>query len=1094
MSPENEDLFLTDRAITSEDDDEFGHKEYADSLERILRNADPPWHIGIFGEWGSGKTSIIRMLFDRLRNKKEFEDTIFVEFDAWSHAEGSIRTELLLELDGKIGQEAEVKESEGVLGEDEITGRLYDVEEEEQVSKPANPKEIITSFCKDSPILAISFIVIAGAAAGLQYIGQSALASVAVTGLLLPILGYVLKQLDTVAQTIQKKFLHPRKEWSGAYQRIFEDIIKESNAETIVISIDNLDRCESSTVYDVLVSLKTFMENDNCIYLIPCDDKALESHIKSIDKGDYFEEKKNEREFLRKFFQTHIRIPPFLPEDIEDYTEKENNRLSNPFEEEALDVLTNAYIDNPRRIKHALNRLSTLRVLAEEIEETGALTEGRVTDNISFLAKVSILEEEYPEFYSALSENPRLLGDINEYFRDQLSDSDREKIIKSILEPKDDSETNGDQESRLEAFLRSTRRIRVENPNPFLNLSEPSYATTLTDVDTFLQNLRTGQEKDVRKELDQVDDYKLYVDAIKNTLQDYTTKRREQPLFGCIDTTITVFDEFDQRSQGRLIQLLGDYLTIDLGKQFLVDLDPGTVFPIIIQMRDSDSEVLLKEYTKLLKNNKSVRENILEAFIENAEEIPRTVSRKVSGQIESLDDENLKTALLGIKASEEAKSRFIRTKTLERAVSLIELDNKKDDFTDTHFYTRFDDVASQKARGTYVTRLLELRQSYSSNQEQQVDQKLSTLLKDTEGGITESSGEKAFDNLREIVDGRGNQQPIDLVEACFHFYESFSGKTQGEFHSWIADLLKQWNANNKEQLFVFSDEYDVPILESEVDVSAILSQIPNPVDDEDFVKNTIVPAIPDEFNQQLYDKIKNLIKNNNNNYSKLGINVFTEHADRFEPIWGEIIEICGNQANRENNITRKRRYLESGSEIFSKFEGPEQESYISQIDHLLNSNNQNEYQLYRDLWNQISSDVDSDRKETVAEDVRNELAQAFSRNQNPSHLDALIEVLSSITDYLAEDNAQQFMDRISKQLTQNNLNDGQKARVLDQISKFDEFFGKEGQILDRVENALKQSNHNNVEQEARNLLNKLEKAGQADQTRIDQIREDYFSE
>lgn len=477
MTPENEDFFLADRAITSEADDEFGHKEYADSLERILRNANPPWHIGIFGEWGSGKTSIIRMLYNRLREKKEFEDTVFVEFDAWSHAEGSIRTELLLELDERIGKEVDGQDSDGILGEDEITGRLYDVEEEEEVSKPANPKDVIVNFWEDSPLLAIGFVGIAIVAGLLQYGGYSTLASVAVTGLLLPVLGYILQQLDTVAQTIQRKFLHPRKEWSGAYQRIFEDIIEESNAETIVISIDNLDRCESSTVYDVLVFLKTFMENDNCIYLIPCDDKALESHIKSIDNGEYFEEGKNEREFLRKFFQTHIRIPPFLPEDIEEYTEKENQRLSDPFEEEALDVLTNAYIDNPRRIKHALNRLSTLRVLAEEIEETGGLTEGRVTDNIPFLAKVSVLEEEYPEFYDTLSENPRLLGDINDYFRDQLSDSSVQSRVEAVLKPDGRSEKNGRQESRLEAFLRSTRRIHVENPNPFLNLSEPSYAT-----------------------------------------------------------------------------------------------------------------------------------------------------------------------------------------------------------------------------------------------------------------------------------------------------------------------------------------------------------------------------------------------------------------------------------------------------------------------------------------------------------------------------------------------------------------------------------------------------------------------------------------
>lgn len=142
MPPENGDLLLADRAITSEDDDEFGHKEYADSLGRILQNANPPWHIGIFGEWGAGKTSIIRMLFNRLRTERKFEDTVFVEFDAWSHAEGSIRTELLLELDKKIGKEIKGDSSDGVLGEDDITGRLYDVQEEEQVSKPANPRDL----------------------------------------------------------------------------------------------------------------------------------------------------------------------------------------------------------------------------------------------------------------------------------------------------------------------------------------------------------------------------------------------------------------------------------------------------------------------------------------------------------------------------------------------------------------------------------------------------------------------------------------------------------------------------------------------------------------------------------------------------------------------------------------------------------------------------------------------------------------------------------------------------------------------------------------------------------------------------------------
>ncbi|WP_123539366.1 KAP family P-loop NTPase fold protein [Halosimplex salinum] len=1090
MPPENEDLFLPDRAITSEKDDEFGHTEYADSLERILRNADPPWHIGIFGEWGSGKTSIIRMLFERLRNKEEFDDTIFVEFDAWSHAEGSIRTELLLELDQQIGNQ--IGQPEGVLTEEEITGRLYDVEEEEVEGESQGVWTEFIEFITDETHLVIITLLLVIISGTFAYFGLPEVSIGVLTLLLAPLFVSMAKRLSDATDTLQKKFLHPRKEWSGSYQRIFEGIIEESEADTIVISIDNLDRCESSTVYEVLVSLKTFMENDNCIYLIPCDDKALESHIKSIDKGDYFEADKNEREFLRKFFQTHIRIPPFLPEDIEKYAENESVKLSEPFCEEALDVVTNAYIDNPRRIKHALNRLSTLRVLAEEIEETGALTEGRVTANIPFLAKISILEEEYPEFYETLSENPRLLGNINDYFRDQLSDSDKRERVKAVLEP-DENGKNGEQESRLEAFLRSTRRIHVENPNPFLNLSEPSYATSLTDVDAFLQNLRTGQEEEVRKELEQVENYSPYVGAIENTFEEYTTKRREQPLFGSIDTTISVFEEFDQRSQGRLTQLLGEYLTTDLGRGFLIELEAESVFPLVLQMRDSESKSLLREYASLTADGTELQENILQAFIDHAEDIPQGIAQDVSKQIESLSDEQFKTALKKIESSSDAKDRFIRFETLELAVSLIELEDNANEYVNTELYTLFEDVASKKARGKYVTHLLDYRLSYSGNQEQIVDKELSGLLLDIEGDILQSDGEEALESIQKIVEGQNNQHTIDIVEIGFHFYESFPQSSKQEFHEWMAGLFESRNVNDIERIFEMSEEYKVSIVKTETEARSILQRIPNPIDNESLVKSRIVPEISEEFNQQLIERMKYLIRQNNNNHSQLGTTIFAEYPDRFESKWGELIELCGNQASNENNVTLKRRYLEPISEIFGKLDGPQQENFISQMDDLLRGNH-NDNKLYRDLWNNIQPDTDTDRKETVAGDVRNELVQSFNRNQNPSHLDPLIEVLSSLTEHIGEENGQSFMDRLSKQLTQSNLNDSHKSNVIDQISEFDEFYGKEEQILDRIENLLTQTDHNHVTDSAAILLDKFERLEVVDDARLDQIRNDHLSE
>jgi predicted HTH domain antitoxin len=76
---------------------------------------------------------------------------------------------------------------------------------------------------------------------------------------------------------------------------MLNDLMEKTEYDQVIISVDNLDRCESDTVYDVLVSLKTFMGNDRCLYVIPCDDEALLSHIQSIDRGEYFEENENAR-------------------------------------------------------------------------------------------------------------------------------------------------------------------------------------------------------------------------------------------------------------------------------------------------------------------------------------------------------------------------------------------------------------------------------------------------------------------------------------------------------------------------------------------------------------------------------------------------------------------------------------------------------------------------------------------------------------------------------------------------------------------------------------------------------------------------------
>ncbi|MEE6209458.1 P-loop NTPase fold protein [Salarchaeum sp. III] len=362
-SKENKDRFLSDSPIEDVDKDEFRHQEYVDTLERMVEDVNPPWNIGVFGEWGSGKTSIIRMLYSRLRERDT--NYVCVEFDAWKHAEESIRTDLLLNLDQAIGKKTGQTDDEGndaVLGEDKITRELYDVEEKqggEDLSAWEEAERIYT----ESPLVGgVTFlilgIIMVGAVVnllnivGLVEIMDPTISSInsVLSAFLFPlfvsVFVFMAGEVRQATSALRRK--HPRKEWSGAYEQLFDEILEETDADKVLISIDNLDRCESDTVYDVLVSLKTFLQSEDCIYIIPCDDRALQSHIESIDtEGDYFEDQLNEREFLRKFFQTHIRIPDFIAEDIEEYAKAQNEELAEPFDDAVLDVITKAYVKTP---------------------------------------------------------------------------------------------------------------------------------------------------------------------------------------------------------------------------------------------------------------------------------------------------------------------------------------------------------------------------------------------------------------------------------------------------------------------------------------------------------------------------------------------------------------------------------------------------------------------------------------------------------------------------------------------------------------------------------------------------------------------------
>lgn len=1087
MDPSDDgQMYLTDNPLESEEDDSFGHLEYVDTLSKIIQTVDPPWHVGIFGEWGTGKSSIVNLLYARLREDNQFKNTVCVEFDAWAHAEDSVRTELLLELDKRIGEQIEGGEGDGVLGEEEITGRLYDVEEEESITKETTPQQIIKNFWDDSPILTISFICIAGAALAANYFGFSSVAAFLSTGLLLPILGYVLQQLDSVTQTVQRKFLYPRKEWTGAHQDIFDSIIKEAAAEKVVITVDNLDRCESSTVYDVLVSLKTFLEHKRCIYLIPCDDEALESHLKAINEEDFFGETRSEREFLRKFFQTHIRIPPFQREDVEKYAHEQNQRLSNELDKEAVDIIVNAYFENPRRIKHALNRLVTLRNIAYEREEEGILNEERVTGNMPFLAKISILEEEFSEFYKDLTNDPYLFEDINLYFQDDLQDPDKKKRVEKLLK------VDGRTESRLEAFLSSTQRVTTENIRPFLNLSEQSYSSNLQDFDNVMRFLKTGKQSDLLNRVKDVREkggsFEQYCAAIDAELRNYSSISRDQPVYAIINSLVEIFGDLEEGEQTEIARVIGKYLTRDPGREFIDYLDASSIFPVLIQMPGYYSQTLFEEYAKRVTSDNDLEEGVLKAFIMHAEDIPSRAVDQLSDNIVSLQDDKLKEALQFLGDSELAKAYLVTPEIVQQSWSEIDVDNGKNEYVNTDIYHRFDDIASSDERSRYVEYLLEVREQYSGNQANQIDQSLAQNLLNIQPKLSEETAYNVFSTIKGIHDQQ-NQENVDLVKVCLRFYDSLSKDAQDEFQEWLSTIFGQWNQQNVEQIFQEAADNSFKVFEREEVVDQFLARIPDHINDESFVVREVIPQIPSTFDEKIVEKTSELVRMNNNHRS-IGLRIIEDWPNRLGDDFTQVIEACGHQVRQVKRTSQKRELLSPIARRFSNLIPSDQEKFISELESLLRGN-AGDYELYKEIWDEFASEADSDRKAAVAGDVLEDVTSRVNK-QNPEHLTPVIKVLQSLESQIEESQGQQFMERLSNRLNDSSLNTNQQETVVNQIKGFSEFFDKEEQILDRLGAMLNSNNNSTLQEAAEDLVNTIEDEGEADE-KVKEFRQQHLS-
>lgn len=412
-------VFLSDLPLAgeAEEDARFGHGGVAETLRTIVRQCPTPYTIALYGTWGTGKSSVVGLLRRLLVTKAD--DAIptipTVVVDVWKYQDDSLRRVVLREMDiqgrdeyaqyNKKFKLDERIELESSLSTEFKTGVVYS--DLAKRLKGSTPAKVLLGLC----VLVALAVVVAWARYPAQ-VSPFIASVVGGVGAATAMLGGAALLLTPKSRTLsQGRFSDPFE-----FQSEFSTVLAQgyTDAERVLVVFDNLDRVTPDKAVEVLSTIKTFLEaapkgeKSKAVFLVPCDDDAIRRQVEDRYKDEHNEDADAEKadEFLRKFFNVSLRLPEFLPTELEDYTAS----LTATTRVAALDdpriawMVAKAFRNNPRQVKQFVNVMVAEYLLVDTRSRNGELPEGFAADSARELTLFLLLRARFPREVDELRE------------------------------------------------------------------------------------------------------------------------------------------------------------------------------------------------------------------------------------------------------------------------------------------------------------------------------------------------------------------------------------------------------------------------------------------------------------------------------------------------------------------------------------------------------------------------------------------------------------------------------------------------------------------------------------------------------------------
>lgn len=249
----NQQILNTDKPITNSKEDFLGRKDFSDAVSNAIINYtkdEESLTLGLYGKWGSGKTSIVNMIVEEIEKE---EDIIIFNFQPWIYSDTEqLISHFFREFSKKVKHEDNAS----------IAIRL------------GNDLETYASFFEPLALIPEPTISFVGTATS--------------------------KVFGGVGKASKKWGKLKSKDLSGTKNSI-EEHIRNMNKKLVIV-IDDIDRLNNTEIRQVFQMIKVLGNFPNTIYLTSMDREVVTDALSEVQKGDG-------NEYLEKIINVPFEVP-----------------------------------------------------------------------------------------------------------------------------------------------------------------------------------------------------------------------------------------------------------------------------------------------------------------------------------------------------------------------------------------------------------------------------------------------------------------------------------------------------------------------------------------------------------------------------------------------------------------------------------------------------------------------------------------------------------------------------------------------------------------------------------------------------------------